>query len=110
MMHVSKDIIEKMWSANHYEKEVGMNMTSLAELLETFSDTVFYINFRKQPNKDDAEELLKATKFADLRDKAKLAALAKSLIEGEPCSMVCHLVKAENNLGRSTVIDLSAAT
>lgn len=87
-----------------------MTMTALAELIETFSDTVFQINFRKQPNREDAEDILKASKFGDLRDKAKLAALAKSLIEGEPCTMVCHLVKAENNLGRSTVIDLSAAT
>ena len=28
------------------------------------------------------------------------------MIEGEVCNIVCHLVKAESNLGRSTVIDL----
>jgi len=33
--------------------------------------------------------------------------LAKELIEGEICDMVCFLVKAESRLGRSTVIDLS---
>jgi len=32
--------------------------------------------------------------------------LAKDLIEGEECTMTCHLVKAESVLGRSTVIDL----
>jgi len=68
------------------------------------------VNFRKQPNREDAEELLKAAKFGDLKDKAKLTALAKSIIEGEPCNMICHLVKAENHLGRSTVIDLTAKT
>jgi hypothetical protein len=110
LMLVSKDIIEKMDSADHFEKEVGMNMTALAELLETLSDTIFQVNFRKQPNKDDAVELLKAAEFADLKDKAKLAALSKGIIEGQPCNMICHLVKAENLLGRSTVIDLTAKT
>lgn len=41
LMHVSKDIVEKMWSADHYDKEQGMTMTALAELIDTFSDTVF---------------------------------------------------------------------
>jgi hypothetical protein len=34
LMHVSRDIVEKMASATHYAKEVGTNMTGLAELLE----------------------------------------------------------------------------
>lgn len=108
MMMVSKDIIERMESGDHFDKEVGMNMTTLADLIETFSDTIFQINFRKQPNKDDAEEILKGIKFADLKNKGKVAEIAKSIIEGEPCNMICHLVKAENHLGRSTVIDLTA--
>ena len=32
-MIVSKDIVENMYSASHFEKEVGMNMTGLAEVL-----------------------------------------------------------------------------
>ena len=47
MMHVSRDIIEKMVSASHFSKEVPLNMTSLAELVEQFSDTVFTIEFHK---------------------------------------------------------------
>jgi hypothetical protein len=43
LMHVSRDIIEKMASASHFGKEVPMNMTGLAELLEDCSDTVFTI-------------------------------------------------------------------
>ena len=38
-----------------------------------------------------------------------MATLARELIEGEECTMVCHLVKAESSLGRSTVIDLSTS-
>ena len=72
MMHVSKDILEKMWSATHFTKEVPMNMTGLAELLTTVSDTIFTVQFRKQVNKDTAEQALKVTSVADLKDKTKL--------------------------------------
>jgi hypothetical protein len=41
-----------------------------------------------------------------LQNKDYLSKLAKDLIEGEECTMTCHLVKAESVLGRSTVIDL----
>lgn len=46
-MHVSQDIIEKMDSGNHFAKEVPMNMTELAELLESVGDTAFTVSFRK---------------------------------------------------------------
>ena len=36
--------------------------------------------------------------------------MAKELTEGGLTTMTCHLVDVENNLGRSTVIDLSAKT
>lgn len=46
----------------------------------------------------------------DLKDAKKVAQLTKELIEGEKVTMTCHLVKVENTLGRSTIIDLSAKT
>lgn len=49
-MDVSKDILQNMDSATHSEKIVPMNMTDLAELIETVGDTVFSVKFRKQPN------------------------------------------------------------
>jgi hypothetical protein len=33
-MHVSLDILEGMYSADHYQKEVSCTMTELAEVLE----------------------------------------------------------------------------
>jgi hypothetical protein len=36
-----------MNSANHFAKEVAMNMTELAELIETVGDTAFTVTFRK---------------------------------------------------------------
>lgn len=109
-MNVSKDIIEKMASGSHSAKEVGMNMTALAELLETLSDTVFTVTFQKQATVDRAKELLDATSVAQLKDQKNLSQIVKDLTQGELCTMTCHLVKVENNLGRSTVIDLTART
>jgi hypothetical protein len=43
-----------------------------------------------------------------LKDKAHQQLLLKSILEGDLCKMTCHLVEAENMLGRSTVIDLNA--
>lgn len=51
---------------------------------------------------------LQETKVSELKDKSALSTLAKELLEGEICEMVCRLVKAESRLGRSTVIDLSS--
>ena len=108
-MHISKDILEKMDSAHHFKTEVPMNMTELAELLENAGDTVFQVSFRKQVNEARVQEKLEETSAKELKDSKFINNFAKELIEGEECTMVCHLVKAESTLGRSTVIDLSTS-
>lgn len=107
-MHVSQDIIEKMDSGNHFAKEISMNMTELAELLESVGDTAFTVSFRKQVKEEDVQEKLKTFTPAQLKDAKKLNSLVKELIEGEECTMTCHLIKAEGSLGRSTVVDLTS--
>ena len=57
-MHISRDIIEKMHSADHFKTSVPMNMTSLAELLESVGDTVFSVKFHKKPNEDQVQKRL----------------------------------------------------
>jgi len=52
-MHVSKDIIEKMDSGNHNAKEQPVNMTELAEILESVGDTVFTVSFKKLVKESD---------------------------------------------------------
>ena len=46
-MQMSKSLLETMYSATHFKKEVGLNMTGLAELLQSVQDIVFTINFKK---------------------------------------------------------------
>lgn len=107
-MDVSKDIIERMWSANHFDTEVNMGMTDMAALLETIGDTVFSIQFRKKPNEAAVIEKLNSLNMKEVHNQA--AVLSKELTEGETVTMVCRLVDLEPSLGRSTVIDFSART
>lgn len=37
-----------------------------------------------------------------------MSKLAKEIIAGQLCTLTCHLVQVENNLGRSLVIDLAS--
>jgi len=47
-----------MHSADHFAKEVPMNMTSLAELLHSVQDHVMTVVFRKQATQENAIEML----------------------------------------------------
>lgn len=60
-LYVSKDILEGMYSADHYKREAPMNMTMLAELLQTVKDHIFTVTFKKQPTEDNAIEAIKNT-------------------------------------------------
>lgn len=66
------------------------------------------MTFKRQQTEENAAELLKNTDKATLADKSKLSKLAKEVISGKDCTMTCHMVEVENNLGRSLVIDLTA--
>lgn len=78
--------------------------------METCGDTVFTVQFRKQPNEDNVKTRLEATNVGQLKEEAFLSKLTKELIGGDECTMVCQMVEADGALGRSTVIDLSAKT
>ena len=107
-MKVSRDIVESMHSADHYEREVFMNMTNLAEVLQLVKDNVFTVQFRTNPREEDAVEALEDVKLTDLQDPVLVSMLAKDIIEGRQVKKTCHMIEVENNLGRSLVIDLSA--
>ena len=107
-MIVSRDILENMHSADHFKKEVPMNMTGLAELLHSVQDRIFTVQFRAQAKEDSVYKALQETTQAALKDKAKRSQLAKEIVSGRTVKMVCHMVEVENSLGRSLVIDLTA--
>ena len=82
-------------------------MTTLAELLHTVQDHVFMCMFRKQPTEENALSLIQRVDQSALRDDSMLRLMSKELISGQTVQMTCHMVKVENNLGRSLVIDLN---
>jgi hypothetical protein len=59
-----------MHSANHFKTTVPMNMTSLAELLESVGDTVFSVRFHKKPNEEQVQKRLQETKVSDFTEKS----------------------------------------
>jgi len=98
---ISKDLIQDMWSADHYDKEIKCNMTDLSEILESCSDTIFKVQFKKKVDPKHIEEELKSIKAATLKKPAEIKNLTKKFLEGETRVMTCHLIESENNLGRS---------
>ena len=68
------------------------------------------MTFKKQPTEDNAVEAIDSMDTKNFKDEAKLKKLAKDITTGKDCTMICHMIEVENNLGRSLVIDLSAKT
>ena len=57
-MYVSKDILEQMESADHFDSEFPMTKTGLAELLQTVQDHIFTVYFHKKPTVENTLESL----------------------------------------------------
>ena len=107
-MQMSKELLETMYSGQDYDREVALNMTGLAALLPTVRDVVITVNFKKQVSSEDALFRLMNSDASSFTNEAKRAELARGLLQGEDCSLTCHVVQTMNSLGRSLVIDLKA--
>lgn len=103
---ISKSILETMHSADHFEKEVFINMTGLAKLLQSVGDKVFTVVFKKQLKQAEIAQRLCSVDPADFADVKKRLDLAKSILSGESRTLTGYMLEVENNLGRSRVIDL----
>jgi hypothetical protein len=51
-----KDMLATMESADHYATEKFCTMTELPKILETASDSVFTVLFRKKPSEEAAAQ------------------------------------------------------
>jgi len=80
-----------------------MNMTELAEFNEPAGDTVFSAKFNKQASEDCILQKLKSVAHAFLKDDIFSSQLVKDVIEGNECTMICHLIKSDGCLCRSTI-------
>lgn len=96
------------FSANHFEKEVTCNMTELSEILQSARDTIFTVEFKKQADATLISSRLAGKTASEVKDLAMTKDFAKGIVEGESCVLTGHLVKSEQHMGRSLVIDLNA--
>lgn len=83
-------------------------MSDLSELIQTCSDTIFKVQFRKKVDADNIQKKFSGFKFADLKKVEEVKKISKTITEGEVVEITGHLLESENNLGRSLVVDLDA--
>jgi hypothetical protein len=100
--------MQNMYSADHFTKEVKMNMTDLAEIIQEAKDTIFTVQFKKKIDEKSIFEKFKATSEADMKNEKNLKSFVKEIAAGKECTIIGHLLNTESKLGRSTVIDLTA--
>jgi len=81
----------------------------LANILQECKDTIFKVSFKKKVDQKAIEQKLGGVEFASLKEADEMKKITKSIVDGEPCELVGHLVESQNALGRSLVIDLNAA-
>lgn len=62
-----------MESADHFEKEVQMTKTELAELLQGVQDHVFTVYFHKKPTVENTVATLQSATDADFKDRSTLS-------------------------------------
>jgi hypothetical protein len=106
---MSRDIMEyEMNSSKVYGSEEKISRSNVVEILANAKDTVFTITFHKQVDDKYVQEQLTSADKSTWGNATKLKALSKELVHGKECTMTCFLLKSENKLGRSRVIDLNA--
>jgi hypothetical protein len=98
-------LVGEAWSADHYQKEVKTNMTSLAEILTLCKDTIFQVSFKKKVDVKDVEMTLSKT---DLKNDKAVKAMSKDIVDGQECVITGYLTGNESTLGRSIIVDLNA--
>lgn len=101
-----KIVEEGLFSASQFSTTKKVSRTELVNHLENAKDTVFTVNFNKQPNEESVKAILEKTSLADFGDGAKRKKLAKELMKGEERTLVGYLKDGEPKLGRSQVVDL----
>ena len=105
-MSMSRELVETLYSARHYDRVCYLNKKGMAELLMSVRDVVFTVNFTKKVQKANIEKLLSTAAQNCFADSSAMRNLAKELTQGEDRTMTCHMVNVEDDLGRSKVVDL----
>jgi len=101
---ISGNIVsEGMYSADQFTETKKLTRTELVEVLENAGDTVFTVNFNKQPTPKEVADKLQG--FS--KENARKA--ATKLLKGDERTLTGYLLQTEPKMGRSQVIDLEIA-
>lgn len=110
---IDKDLVSEMYSANQYQTEKYINRTEINQILANIGQQIFTINFNKQVKSQDIKnKLLKAIKdekgnpLSYEEIEKNLSKISKDLNKGEERTLIGYLLEVNNEMGRSTAIDL----
>ena len=103
-LQMARDIMEtEMNSGLLYDKEEKVTRTEVLERMMTAGESVMTVNYNKKVDEAHVKSALEgAGKNVDLKK------LSKHIVLGKESEMTCYVLKSENGLGRSSVIDLNA--
>lgn len=108
---IASGIVEEgIFSANQFTEAKEVTRTELIEIFSHVGDTVFTVNFNKQPTAKAINEAIESTNKGKILPIKEMKKLIKDAFDGEERTLVGYLISTETGFGRSMVIDLEADT
>lgn len=104
---IASNIVEEgMYTADQYAEVVEVNRTQLIEIFSKVGDTIFTVNFNKQPKAKDINDALANINKGKIIANAEIKKVVKEAYKGENRTLIGYLKHTETGFGRSSVIDL----
>ena len=111
--NIDKDLVLDMYSASQYQIEKYITRTEVNNILANIGQQIFTVNFNKQVKQDDIKnKLLTAIKDEEGNPltyeqiEKNLKTISKELNKGEERTLIGYLLEINNEMGRSSAIDL----
>lgn len=101
-------VSEGIFSADQFLTEEKVTRTELIEIFSKVGNTIFTVNFNKQPTASQINEAIESTNKGKILPIKDMKKLIKEAFKGEERTLVGYLINTETGFGRSTVIDLEA--
>lgn len=104
---ISAGIVEEgIFSASQFNETKEVTRTELIEIFSRVNNTVFTVNFNKQPTASSINEAIESVNKGKILPIKDMKKLIKEAFKGEERTLTGYLVQTETGFGRSTVIDL----
>ncbi|MGI0482791.1 hypothetical protein ACN4EE_18645 [Geminocystis sp. CENA526] len=111
--NIDKELVFEMYSASQYSIEKYITRTEINHILSNIGQQIFTVNFNKQVKPTDIKnKLLTAIKDEEGNPlsyeniEKNLQKISKDLNKGEERTLIGYLLEINNEMGRSSAIDL----